>query len=81
LLDEESLQSLTQSLADFIIIENNPTGSNIAEGQAFTKTITLSPESWAILDNLEFIPPEGTGYPTGFSCTTIITTAKGWNRA
>ena len=81
LLDEESLQSLTQTLADFILVENNPTGTNIPEGQAFTKTITLSPESWAILDNLEFIPPEGSGYPTGFSCTQIITTAKGWNKA
>ncbi len=81
LLDEESLQSLTQSLADFIMLENNPDGTNIPEGQAFTKTITLSPESWAILDNLEFIPPEGTNYPTGFSCATIITTAKGWNKA
>ena len=81
LLDEESLQSLTQSLADFIMLGNNPDGTNIPEGQPFTKTITLSPESWAILDNLEFIPPEGTGYPTGFSCTTIITTAKGWNKA
>lgn len=81
LLDEESLQSLTQSLADFIMVDNNPTGTNIPEGQPFTKTLTLSPESWAILDNLEFIPPEGTGYPTGFSCTTVITTAKGWNKA
>lgn len=80
LLDEESLQSLTQTLADFIMVENNPDGTNI-QGQPFTKTLTLSPESWAILDNLEFIPPEGSSYPTGFSCATIITTAKGWNRA
>ena len=75
LLDKESLVSLAVTLASFIDTELNPEGSNIDPGQAWTRTITLSPESWAILDN--------TPYPDApmLSCTEFITTVKAWNKA
>ena len=73
-LDEESLVSLAVSLAHLIETGENPEGSNVPDGLQFTKTVTLSPESWAILDN--------TLYPnTGLSCAEFITTVKGWLRA
>ena len=75
LLDEESLVSLAVTLAHFLTTEMNPEGSNIEQGQVWTRTITLSPESWAILDN--------TPYPDApmMSCTEFITTVKAWNKA
>lgn len=75
-LDTESLVSLAVTLAHLITTECNPEGTNVPEGLQFTLTVTLSPESWAILENTPY-----PGIDSSISCADFITSAKGWLRA